>query len=209
MSRLIPLHTLTLLAAACAAGTAQAAGNSRAPQSLAEFQNLESRARAHLTAFAGHTLAAADHAFDVHDAMVDDDGSQHVRFKRSFRGMPVIGGDLVVHSDAQGAFRSATKSMERSINVAKTASVSAGRAIVAALGAHSGTTRGEAPQAVVYARGDLPTLAWDVRVYSASADGLPSEKHVIVDATTGAVLEAWDDIHTTAASGTEIGRAHV
>lgn len=200
MSRSKTILTLTLLAAAAATSTSHAAGNLRAPQSLAEFQGMEARARAHLKGFAGHTLAGAEDAFEVHDTVMDDDG-QHVRFTRSFRGMPVIGGDVVVHSDRNGAFRAASKSMQRGINVGKKFNVSAGRAIVAALAVHTGTTRGEAPQAVVYARGDTPVLAWDVRVYGEQADGLPSEKHVIVDGATGAVLEAWDDIHSAAATG--------
>ena len=42
--------------------------------------------------------------------------------------------------------------------------------------------RGLAPEAVVYARGDLPMLAFNVRVFGEQPDGTPSEKHVIVDA---------------------------
>ena len=48
--------------------------------------------------------------------------------------------------------------------------------------AHPGDTRGIAPEAVVYARGDLPMLAFNVRVFGEQPDGTPSEKHVIVDA---------------------------
>ncbi|MFY9511556.1 MAG: M4 family metallopeptidase, partial [Rubrivivax sp.] len=59
-----------------------------------------------------------------------------------------------------------------------------------------------APQLVVYARGERPQLAWDVFLTGEQDDGTPSELHVIVDATSGAVLDAWDDVHTAPVVGT-------
>ena len=41
-----------------------------------------------------------------------------------------------------------------------------------------------------------------MRVSGDSADGTPYEKHVIIDATTGRQIDAWDDIHTAATNGT-------
>lgn len=41
--------------------------------------------------------ATAD-AFVARDSIVDADGSEHVRFDRTYQGLPVIGGDVVVHS---------------------------------------------------------------------------------------------------------------
>ena len=62
-----------------------------------------------------------------------------------------------------------------------------------------------APELVVYARGDTPVLAWDVRVFGEQADGTPTELHVMVDGQTGAVLESWDDVHIAAANGSGRG----
>ena len=36
--------------------------------------------------------------FVARDVIVDADGTEHVRFDRTYRGLPVLGGDLVVHS---------------------------------------------------------------------------------------------------------------
>jgi zinc metalloprotease ZmpA len=179
------------------------AGQAAAARSVegAQAREMHARAQAHVERFPGYTAHGAGHAYTVQDALLDDDGSQHVRLERSYQGLPVIGGDLVVHSDRNGSFRSASLSNTRTINIARSAAVSAGRAIQAALNAHAGTTGRSTPAAVVYARGDTPVLAWDVRVYGTQDDGTPSEKHVIVDAQTGTVLEAWDDIHTAAAAG--------
>jgi Zn-dependent metalloprotease len=195
------IHRLSRLAMAATTCVA-AAGASAAELSDAQARALESSARGHITRFPGRTLDAAGHSYLARDSVLDDDGSQHVRFERSYRGLPVIGGDLVVHSDRNGNFRDASHALARGINIAGRATVSAGRAIQAALGAHQGSTNGTSPAAVVYARGDRPVLAWDVRVFGTQVDGTPSEKHVLVDATTGGLLEAWDDIHTAAAAGT-------
>ena len=192
------ISALALAAASLAGSSAFAA-----EPGAAQVRSMEARARAHLTAFPGRTLHGADHSYVMSDALVDDDGAQHVRFQRRYRGMVVIGGDTVVHSDRNGSFREASQTLDRAINIARGAALSGGRAIKLALDAHAGgSTRGTAPELVVYARGDVPVLAWDVRVFGEQADGTPSEKHVIVDAQVGAVLESWDDIHTAAAAGT-------
>lgn len=44
-------------------------------------------------------LQRADYdGFVAKDTIVDADGTEHVRFDRTYRGLPVIGGDVVVHS---------------------------------------------------------------------------------------------------------------
>ena len=152
MSKLLSARFLSaLLATSSLVGPALAAAPG-AEQAAA----MESRARAQIAAFPGYTLHGADHAYARRDAIVDNDGAQHVRFERSYRGMAVIGGDLVVHADRNGNFREASHSLRRGINVARGAALSQGRAIQAALGAHAGSTNGIAPTLVVYARGDTP-----------------------------------------------------
>ena len=194
------IRHLAVAALLAAAGSAMAAAPSEA-----EARAIEARARAHISAFPGFTLHGPGHSYVLKDVIVDDDGSQHARFDRDYRGMRVIGGDLVVHSDRSGNFRSASQTLARLINVADRAGVSAADALRAAVAAHPGDARGERPELVVYARGDVPALAYDVRVFGEQADGTPSEKHVIVDATTAAVLDAWDDVHTAPAAGTGKG----
>jgi zinc metalloprotease ZmpA len=182
------------------AGSAFAAA---APEQV-RAQSMQARALSHITAFPGFTQHGADHSYAAKDTLLDADGAQHVRFERQYRGMRVIGGDLVMHADRNGNFRNASHTMSRGINVARVATQSGGRAAKVALEAHGGTLGTQRPELVVYARGDNPVLAWDVRVFTEQADGTPSEKHVIVDAQTAAVMETWDDIHTAAASGTGV-----
>ncbi len=174
------------------------AGNNAQP----DWKKLEDRARTNIKSFSGYTLNGADHAYDVTDRIVDDDGAQHVRFNRTYRGMRVLGGDLVVHNEGSGNFRSASLSLNRSINVARNATISAGTAIKVAFNAYGGTTNGVKPELLVYARGDIPTLAYDVRIFGMQPDGTPMEMHVIVDASTSLILEDWNDIKTSALAGT-------
>ena len=160
------------------------------------------RANGHISNFPGKTLHGRDHSYEVRDVIIDADGAEHVRFDRRYKGLPVIGGDMVVHSSRNGAFSSTSHTLKRWIDMPVKPTVNAARAQQAALAMHSGSTGSIPAQQVIYARADLPALAWDIRVFGEQADGTPSEKHVIVDAHTGRVLEAWDDIHTGAAAGT-------
>jgi zinc metalloprotease ZmpA len=192
---------LSRFALAAVAVVTSASAVAAAPERT-QARAMEARALQHIANFPGFTQHGADHSYALRDAEVDADGTQHTRMDRQYRGMRVIGGDLVVHADRNGNFRDASHTMARGINVARGHAVSGGRAAKAALEAHRGTLADKLPEAVVYARGDRPVLAWDVRVFSEQADGTPSELHVIVDGQTGAVLESWDDIHTAAAQGT-------
>ena len=183
--------TLALLGLTLAA-PAFAAGNPAA----------EARARAHIAAFPGHSLHGRDHAYDVRDAIVDADGSEHVRFERRVRGLRVIGGDFVVHGSRSGGFLGVSKTLARDPAVDTRATLSPAQAIAAALAAHPGLERSSRPELVIHARGDAPLLAYDVQIDGEQTDGTPSEKHVIVDARSGAIVDTWDDIHTAPATGT-------
>src|SRR6476619_5162422 len=55
--------------------------------------------------------------FVSRDVIVDADGTEHVRFERSYGGLPVIGGDFVVHS-RNGQFKSASTTMHDSLKLA-------------------------------------------------------------------------------------------
>ena len=87
---------LALSSSAVAADTkAEAAAEAAAIQRAAAI----SRATAFVNgpAAVAARRAKAD-SFFANDAIVDVDGTEHVRFQRSYDGLPVIGGDFVVHS---------------------------------------------------------------------------------------------------------------
>src|SRR5919199_5584658 len=70
-------------------------------------------------------------AFVARDTIVDANGTEHVRLDRTYRGLAVIGGDVVVHSK-NGQFKSASLTMGSASRPDLTPRVSADQAIVEA-----------------------------------------------------------------------------
>jgi zinc metalloprotease ZmpA len=143
--------------------------------------------------------------FLAKDVKIDSDGSEHVRFDRTYKGLGVIGGDIVVHSKGNGAFRSASHTLHRPINIDTTAHIDETDAISLAETEFDLDAARNAPSTsklVVYARDEVPLLAWDVRVMGDHNNGTPSEAHYIVDANVPQIIDQWDDIETSVTPGT-------
>ncbi|MBY8880897.1 M4 family metallopeptidase [Streptomyces sp. PLK6-54] len=128
------------------------------------------------------------------DVVKDADGTVHTRYERTYAGLPVIGGDLVVHQRAGGA-RSVTYASTAALSLPTTsAKVPAATARKSALStaAAKGTRRAgarTAPRQVVWMTGGRPRLAWETVVTGVQQDGSPSERHVVTDAASGATLD--------------------
>ncbi|GIG62631.1 hypothetical protein Lfu02_70030 [Longispora fulva] len=144
-------------------------------------------ARNTLSAHRAELHAGADDAFEPRDAIVDPNGTRHVRFDRTYRGLPVLGGDTIVHSAPGGQFRDATVTLPTALNLSTQATVPAARAADAASAAFTGHTVRATPQLAVDATGARPVLVWRVGVDGVGSDGGPSQLTVYVDATTGQV----------------------
>lgn len=142
-------------------------------------------------------------AFTAKSVTVDKDGTEHVRLERSYRGLPVFGGELVVHSK-NGKLKSVTSALKAKGRPDVTPAISADDAIVEAGAAFAGTVT-SAPQAslVIFARNAKPTLAYKVHVFGDRSDG-QAEGSVVyyIDARSGKVLLEDDQIRTAAANGT-------
>ncbi|MFJ7105231.1 M4 family metallopeptidase [Streptomyces albogriseolus] len=137
----------------------------------------------------------------VKDVVRDVDGTVHTRYERTYDGLPVLGGDLVVHETAGGA-RTVTKAVKTAVGVASvTPKVTAGKAEAQALAAaeKAGAERTgaeSAPRKVIWAAEGTPVLAYETVVGGLQEDGTPNELHVITDATTGEKLYEWQAVHT-------------
>ncbi len=191
-----PLHCTAIALTLASLGAAQAAA---APA------DAQRQARTHIAAYPGLSLHGEGHAYEMRDMVTDADGSTHVRFDRTFRGLRVIGGDLVVHADRQGQLRAMSRTLQYGISLPAQARLRSEGALDAARARHPGFSANGRPEAVVYARGAAPVLAYEVQLSGQREDGTPSEMHVIVDADSGVVLDAWDDVHTGAANGSGRG----
>ena len=125
----------------------------------------------------------------VKSVVTDKDGTKHVRYERTFNGLRVIGGDLVVARTATGATRSVRWNAARSVGVATSPALTVAQARTAARAGSAASS-----SLVVYATGAGGRLAYDVVTEGVKADQTPSRLHTIVDARSGATLDRYDDI---------------
>ncbi|MFE7932516.1 M4 family metallopeptidase [Streptomyces sp. NPDC057456] len=204
-----------LIAAAVQSGAA-AAAPVKAPQAAgqaapgAESVRLTPAQRAALIrdADAGKAAAAkelglgAKEALVVRDVVKDVDGTLHTRYERTYGGLPVLGGDLVVETAKSGATEGVTKATKAAIKVASLSpTFSAAKAqkqalsLATAAGAERADTN-RAPRKVIWAANGTPVLAYETVVGGLQEDGTPNELHVITDATTGAKLYEYQGIET-------------
>ncbi|WKX74447.1 M4 family metallopeptidase [Streptomyces sp. XD-27] len=208
-----------LITAATITGSADAA-TPKTAESGATTLNLSASVRAELLRTAqAHTADTADELrlggkekLVVRDVVKDADGTTHTRYERTYDGLPVLGGDLIVHTSADGATQEVTKATSATIKVADTkADVAPAGAAKKALGIakSSGETKGAeadgAPRKVVWAATGKPVLAYETVVGGLQHDGTPSKLHVITDADTGAKLYEYEAIVTGTGTGQHNG----
>ncbi|MBV2153717.1 M4 family metallopeptidase [Kitasatospora sp. SUK 42] len=140
------------------------------------------------------------------DVVQDANGARHLRYERTYAGLPVLGGDLIVHQDANGATKSVTKASEADLTGVETApALAAPKAQAAALAAEQGAAVDTAPRLVVWAAAGTPKLAWETVVSGRESDGTPSKLHVVTDARTGEVLSKADGIKRGTGTGVFVG----
>ncbi|MBT2746997.1 MULTISPECIES: M4 family metallopeptidase [unclassified Lysobacter] len=144
-------------------------------------------------------------AFVARDVMIDRDGTEHVRMERSYLGLPVVGGDFVVHSQ-NGELKSITQgdNMRTFGRPDIAPKISAEQARIEAGAAFDGTVTSVAStQLVVFARAVEPTLAYQVDVLGDRRDDpAPGNISYFIDARNGALLQEDDRVHSAAANGT-------
>jgi Zn-dependent metalloprotease len=167
-------------------------------------------ARRGMAAHPRQVRAAAADTFTVRSVLVDSGGAAHVRFDRTHAGLPVLGGDVVVHVSPAGEHRGADAAMSRPVAVDTTPRVPAATATAAAERSFKGSRTGTAaPILSVDATGDAgrtQRLVWDTVVHGVRDDQTPSRLHVLVDAMTGAVVSTFDEIRTGTGHGVHTGR---
>ncbi|MFE1524407.1 M4 family metallopeptidase [Streptomyces rochei] len=196
-----------LIATAVQSGAATAAP-AQTPAPGAESVKLSPAQRAELIRDANATKAetagdlglGAKEKLVVRDVVKDRDGTVHTRYERTYDGLPVLGGDLVVTSDA-GKTERVVKATQKPIAPATvTPKISAAKAetqaVAAAKAAGAEAPDAErAPRKVIWAANGTPVLAYETVVGGLQEDGTPNELHVVTDAATGAKLYEYQAIH--------------
>ncbi|EHN79252.1 metalloproteinase (secreted protein) [Streptomyces coelicoflavus ZG0656] len=146
---------------------------------------------------------------EARDVVVDEDGTQHVRYDRTYRGLPVLGGDFVVHLAPDGDFRSADRATDAALSLPTvTPKLSAPKAAGLAANALRAANPGELlkrltakPELVVDALHGTPKLAWRTNAVALDSLGNPVARTVLTDAGTGARIDAWDAIESVSGDG--------
>lgn len=136
------------------------------------------------------------------------DGATHIRYDRRVDGLRVVGGDIVVHTDAKGAVQRTTWGRGRAVAVADkrpAISASAAEATARATVTDLVGTAAVSSETVVDNAEHGPRLAREVVVRGTRADQTPTAMHVVVDAKTGAVLDSWDTVTAGAGHGVHVG----
>jgi Zn-dependent metalloprotease len=136
----------------------------------------------------------------VTDVLSDSDGSTHVRMERSYSGLPVRGGDLVVHRAWNGRWLGASATLRKPLDgVGTKPALSADAAVTdAALG---GEKPHGSPRLIVDTLRGPAALVWDVESYGYAADSTPSHRHTFVDARTGKVRDREQLVETVTGTG--------
>ncbi|MFC3980498.1 M4 family metallopeptidase [Streptosporangium jomthongense] len=121
-------------------------------------------------------------------------GVQYLRYSRTYKGLPVYGGEVVVGTDRSGGVvQQVTTGQTADITVGTVAKVTGERAAAIARSQLATVESAGAPALVVHATTATPRLAWAVDVSGATTRG-PSVLHVFVDARTGAVIDKVDEV---------------
>ncbi|MEV0975799.1 M4 family metallopeptidase [Streptomyces sp. NPDC049915] len=135
----------------------------------------------------------------VKDVVRDADGTTHTRYERTYAGLPVLGGDLIVHQAASGAAKGVTKAFNATLKVASLTPALAPakaekQALTAAQAAGSQKTAADSSRKVIWAATGKPVLAYETVVGGLQDDGTPNQLHVITDAATGKKLYEFQGI---------------
>ncbi len=201
---------MAVVAAATMAGTASAAPSQsvdkvsdatrdRARESAADSSFNAAALAANAETVKAATAAALAHAdatgvgknetLRVKDTLVDPEGKRHVRFVRAYQGVPVVGGDLVVHLDAKKNYLGVTRAIKHRVAVPSVApKLTAPQA--AAKAAQSVSGKAAKTELVVDARSTEPVLAYRVTVTGGGKAETGVSHSVVVDAGSGKVISS-------------------
>ncbi|WP_446047121.1 M4 family metallopeptidase [Streptomyces olivaceus] len=218
MSRIRHARGSRLALAGTAATTATLLVAALAPGATAADRPVPSRAAA-LDHAAAALLEHAD-ALDLtgaqdteaRDVVVDADGTQHVRYDRTYRGLPVLGGDFVVHLTPDGDFRDADRATTAPLALPTVApKLASPEAADLAANALRAANPGELlkkltaeSELVVDALHGAPKLAWRTDAAALDSLGNPVARTVLTDAGTGARIDAWDTDESVSGDGASL-----
>ncbi|MFF9158013.1 M4 family metallopeptidase [Streptomyces sp. NPDC014846] len=169
--------------------------------SAAARTTLIHQAQAGAATTAQHIGLGAKEKLVVKDVVKDVDGTVHTRYERTYAGLPVLGGDLIVHTARSGKSEGVTRATTSAIKPASlTPRISAAhaekQAVSAARTLGSAKSSATGARKVIWAGSGTPVLAYETVVGGLQDDGTPNQLHVVTDAATGKKLFQYQGIET-------------
>ncbi|MEU1272134.1 M4 family metallopeptidase [Streptomyces sp. NPDC005799] len=174
--------------------------------SAAARTSLIQKAQADVAETAQQIGLGAKEKLVVKDVVRDADGTVHTRYERTYAGLPVLGGDLVVHTSKAGKAEGVTRATKAAIKVASlkpqiTAATAEKQAVSAAKTLGSAKSTADGARKVIWAGSGTPVLAYETVVGGLQDDGTPNQLHVITDAATGKKLFEYQGIENATGTG--------
>ncbi|AYN39321.1 peptidase M4 [Streptomyces dangxiongensis] len=199
---------LTTGASAAPAGSAAAKPLAAAPTTLstAARTSLLQKAQAGAAETAQHIGLGAKEKLVAKDVVKDVDGTVHTRYERTYAGLPVLGGDLIVHTAKSGRTEGVTKANKAVLKPASlkpqiSAAKAEKQAVSAARTLGSAKTTADGARKVIWAGSGKPVLAYETVVGGLQDDGTPNQLHVVTDAATGKKLFEYQGIENATGTG--------
>jgi Zn-dependent metalloprotease len=150
-----------------------------------------------LTAQTAAALGLANgEVLKVRDVVKDADGTEYVRYDRTYNGLPVVGGDLIVKRNGATIGQVRYNRGAKSVGVATKPTLSQSAALTKAAQLAKFKATGNKGSLVVFVTPSKPVLAYEVVTTGVKADQTPSVLHSFIDAKTGALLDQDDEVKT-------------
>ncbi|MBO2446338.1 M4 family metallopeptidase [Actinomadura barringtoniae] len=129
------------------------------------------------------------------DVVSGTSGLQYVSYERTYAGLPVIGGDFVVVTDAGGTVLSTSVNQAAVLSAPTTPKITPADATRAAQAKAAQVKAGDvagtsAPRLTVLATGS-GRLVYETTVHGGGRGAAPTTVHVLTDARTGATAGSW------------------
>ncbi|WP_238165835.1 M4 family metallopeptidase [Kribbella caucasensis] len=132
----------------------------------------------------------------VRDVVKDADGTEYVRYDRTYNGLEVVGGDLIVKRKGEVIGEVTYNRGAKSVGVATKPTLSQSAALTKAAKTADFKATSNKGTLVVFVTPAKPVLAYEVVTTGVKADQTPSVLHSFIDAKTGALLDQDDEVKT-------------
>jgi Zn-dependent metalloprotease/subtilisin-like proprotein convertase family protein len=147
-------------------------------------------------------LQTSDGEAHVQRPVISTEKLQYVPYDRTYKGLPVIGGDFVVVTDNAGNTKYTSVAQSSPIGeLTTTPKLTAADSLKIAKAELKSVKNVESTKLVVVTTTGDPTLAWESTINGTGAEGI-SRLTVDVDAATGAVLRTYEHVMDVAGTGT-------